>query len=190
MEFANYQLTLAWVYRFLAQSLRYPESVWLTDDYWSAFSTLLGELNLHADWQDIASLLDGYDPVNDLQLEYTRLFINAVPHVVAPPYASVHLEGDGSLYGNIAEKTARFYQNKGFEYAGDDLPDHIVNELEFLAILVQEDGEGYEEFRGKLFIPWFARFKEKVLVEANHPFYRVVITLTDFFTREEQQYGV
>lgn len=190
MESSNYELTLAWVYRFLAQSLRYPDTDWSTDEYWSAFSALLAELNLENQWQEIAAGLAEDDPVSDLQIEYTRLFINAVPHVIAPPYASVHFGADGSLYGNIAEKTNRFYQENGFEYAGDDLPDHIVNELEFLAILVQENEKGYDEFRRKLFLPWFARFKEKVLVEANHPFYRVVITLIDFFTREEQEYGV
>jgi TorA maturation chaperone TorD len=121
-----------------------------------------------------------------VQIEHTRLFINAIPHVAAAPYASVHYKGDGTLYGAIAEQTKKFYRSKGFTLAREnDLPDHLVYELEFLALLAKEDPDGQREFLYSLFTPWFDIFRNKVLREAHHPYYRIVVNLIDFFTREE-----
>ncbi|MCK5193296.1 MAG: molecular chaperone TorD family protein, partial [Desulfobulbaceae bacterium] len=114
-----------------------------------------------------------------------RLFINAVPHVLAPPYASVYAHIDGTLYGPIAEKTKDFYREKGYALSQEDIPDYIVYELEFLAILVEQDEDGYETFLDTLFYPWFSKFEEKVLHETEHPFFIIIVKLIDFFTREE-----
>lgn len=180
-------ISLTFVYRFLAQSMNYPSTEWFNDDYWAILSTLLNELG----WIEEADELklaksDSDDFLEDIQVEHTRLFINSIPHVIAPPYASLYYKGDGTFYGAIAEKTKEFYRSKGFELKQDgDLPDHIIHELEFLALLATEDPAGENEFLEKFFVPWFSIFKNKVIEEAHHPFYRVVIKLIDFFTREE-----
>ena len=71
-----------------------------------------------------------------------------------------------------------------------DLPDHLVHELEFLALLAEEqDHAGEEEFLQKLFRPWFRKFHIRVTDGAHHPFYRVVVQLIDFFTKEEDKDG-
>lgn len=180
------KISLTDIYRFLAQSMKYPEVEWLDDRYWSVLTTLLTEL----EWTDDITELtvwrhDTIDLLEDIQVEYTRLFINAVPHVLAPPYASVYAHVDRTLYGPIAEKTKTFYGEKGYSLAQDDIPDHIVYELEFLAILADENQEGYAEFLETLFYPWFLEFEKRVLSEANNPFYRIIVKLIDFFTREE-----
>ena len=152
--------TMAQIYRFLAQSMRYPDSHWLNNNYWQLLQIILEKIQ----WSDkLAELIRARDAslnfLEDLQVEHTRLFINAVPHVVAPPYASVYFKGDGTLYGNIAEKTKAFYREKGFDLKQeDDLPDHIVYELEFLALLVKEDPESEKLFLDTLFTPWFTIF--------------------------------
>ncbi len=70
---------------------------------------------------------------------------------------------------------------------GSDLPDHIVHELEFLSHLA-EDGDlvGEKEFLENYFLAWFPDFKDRVLSEAHHPYYRLVITMIDYFTKEEE----
>ncbi|MFH1216253.1 MAG: molecular chaperone TorD family protein [Pseudomonadota bacterium] len=175
------------VYRFLAQAMRYPTPDWFTDQYFSVLLSLLSELQLNVEKDELRKAQkESFDFIEDIQVEHTRLFINAVPHVIAPPYASVHYKGDGTFYGSrIAEATKKFYREKGFSLVKeDDLPDHIVYELEFLALLTQEDEKGEREFLDKFFIPWFSIFMKKVTREAHHPYYRVVMKLIDFFTRE------
>lgn len=181
-------ISLAEIYLFLAQSMRYPEADWFDDHYFSVLLTILDELH----WLEEVDALEkarssSDDFLEDVQVEHTRLFINAIPHVPAAPYASVHYKGDGTLYGTIAEKTKQFYAEKGFELKHhNDTADHIVYELEFLALLAKDhDDQGSREFLDTLFVPWFSSFHGKVREEAHHPFYRVVTKLIDFFTREE-----
>ncbi|MBC8318662.1 MAG: molecular chaperone TorD family protein [Desulfobulbaceae bacterium] len=179
-------ITLVEIYRFLAQSMRYPEADWLDDTYWSVLTTLLTELEWHEELNELTTPRNNIaDQLEDLQVEHTRLFINAVPHVLAPPYASVYAHVDGSLYGPIAEKTKKFYGEKGYSLSQNDIPDHIVYELEFLAILADQDPEACEEFLKILFLPWFPLFQERVLAAAKLPFYPVMVKLIDFFTRQE-----
>ena len=187
MNISSDQIAMGDIYRFLAQSMRYPDAQWLNENYWSALLNLLDQLQWQQEREElITAKADAKDFLEDLQVEHTRLFINAVPHVIASPYASVHYKGDGTLYGPLTEETKKFYHEKGFGLAIDnDLPDHIVYELEFLAILVKEDPTGEQEFLEKLFTPWFDIFKNKVVNQAHHPFYRIVVNLIDFFTREE-----
>lgn len=187
MNTTSPQISMADIFRFLAQSMRYPDAEWFNEDFWSVLLNLLDELQWQEDKAELIRVKAGSkDFLEDVQIEHTRLFINAIPHVVAAPYASVHYKGDGTLYGIIAEQTKKFYREKGFALAKEsDLPDHIVYELEFLAILANEDHEGQKKFLRSLFTPWFEIFKSKVLEEAHHPYYRVVMNLIDFFTREE-----
>ncbi|HSR37254.1 MAG TPA: molecular chaperone TorD family protein [Desulfurivibrionaceae bacterium] len=180
------------IYRFLARSMAFPEDAWLHGAYWQALFALLEGLG----WQNEADELrcltnEDASLLAPLQVEYTRLFINAIPHVVAPPYGSVYLSDDGMLYGNSAVLTKNFYREHGFDLPGEaDIPDHLSLELEFLALLAEERHE--EEvflFLRDHFRPWFPAFQARVLAEVRHPFYRVLVNLIDFFTREEWDNG-
>jgi TorA maturation chaperone TorD len=141
------------------------------------------ELEAFRAWREQTS-----DFLDDLRTEYTRLFITAALRKTIPPYASVHLDGDGTLYGRTTERTRDFYRERGFDLADDTEPaDHIHIELDFLAALAGEARFDDEElFLRTLFRPWFERFQEKWTKEARHPFYKVSIQLIDFFTKEEQ----
>ena len=175
------------LYRFLAQSLKFPEHSWFTDDFKTMFFSMLDQLEANEESENLRIFFARTDDfIEDLQIEYTRLFINGVPHVVAPPYGSVYL--DKSLQGLHASKTLTYYREKGCDMAeGSDLPDHIVHELEFLSHLA-EDGDlaGEKEFLQDYFLTWFPDFKNRVLSEAHHPYYRLVITMIDYFTKEEE----
>jgi len=187
MDTTSRQITISDIFRFLAQSMRYPDAEWFNDHFCSVLLTLLDELHWQKDREELVSAKAcAKNFLEDVQIEHTRLFINAIPHVVAAPYASVHDKGDGTLYGKIAEQTKKFYREKGFALTKEnDLPDHLVYELEFLALLAKDDPEGQKIFLTTLFTPWFEVFRSKVLEEAHHPYYRVVVNLIVFFTREE-----
>ncbi|MFH1019781.1 MAG: molecular chaperone TorD family protein [Pseudomonadota bacterium] len=181
-------VNMAEIYRFLAHSMQYPSPDWMQADYFSVLDTFLAELGWDAEAQALRqSISESTDWLEPLQVEHTRLFVNAIPSVIAPPYGSVYLSADGMLYGPSAEKVKAFYREQGFALVGEaDIPDHISFELEFLALLAEEGKSNEAEFfLSHHFRPWFPKFQARVVQEVRHPFYRVLVNLIDFFTREE-----
>lgn len=180
------------VYRFLGRLLAYPDPAWLAAGHPAALAELLAELG----WDEAIRELQGLPSAPDafleaLRIEHTRLFINACPATVAPPYGSVHLPGGGMLNTAFTAKTRAFYRRHGFELANEaDLADYLPLELEFLALL-GEGGEeaASEEFLAECFRPWFVGFRDRVRAGAELPFYRLVVELIDFFTKEEEEDG-
>lgn len=182
---------VATLYRFCALSMQYPDSEWFTDDYRESLYLLLEGLEAN---EEIEKLKQAFskpgDTLEELQIEHTRLFINGIPHVAAPPYGSVYI--DKSLQGQHTEKTLQFYKEHGYSLKdSSDLPDHIRHQLEFLSLLAEEnDGAAETEFLNKIFLPWYPQFKKRVEEEAQHPFYSVIVQLIDFFTMEENEHGI
>ncbi|MEN8142527.1 MAG: molecular chaperone TorD family protein [Thermodesulfobacteriota bacterium] len=177
------------IFRFLALSLRYPAAELFDEDYFAALRSLLEGVGWHEDISELDDLIAGdSDIIETLQVEYTRLFINAAPHVIAPPYGSVYMKGEGTIMNRSTERVRDFYRQHGFDLAaGNEIADHITYELDFLSLLAEsENREGEEElFLGKFFRPWFGKFHNQVIEGADHHFYRVVVRLIDFFTKEE-----
>jgi len=171
--------------------MQYPDPSWLTEQYLSSLYSLLDALEGFSEKEQLASSLDGsINYLEDLQVEYTRLFINGMPHVVAPPYASVYLEK--SLQGKYAENVLIYYRSLGYTLSEhSDLPDNIIHQLEFLSFLAEDkDQQSEEEFLSKYFLPWYKIFSNLIKKESQHPFYHVIISIIDFFTKEEKEYGV
>ena len=179
------------LFRFCAQSMHYPEADWFTNQYLDSLYLLLDALDARQEKESIEfTIATSDDPLEDLQVEYTRLFINGVPHVIAPPYGSVYI--DRSLQGLHAEKTLRFYRKHGYDLKDDaDLPDHLIHQLEFLAILSEKnDVAASNDFLTTIFLPWFSRFETRVRQEAKHPFYSVIAQLIDYLTKEDDEHGI
>lgn len=177
-------MRLAEIYRFLAQIMRYPESSWFNDDFLSVFKELLVQL----EWHDHKNALPEKitDKIlEDIQVDYTRLFINGVPHVIAPPYASIYI--DGTLNSTTADKTRDYFRKKGFDITNTEFPDYLVTELDFMALLEDEEEGSSEEFLGIYFRPWFDKFRDIVLTEAEAPYIKAVVETIDFFTKSETE---
>ena len=175
-------------YLFLSLTMRYPDAVFLTDEFLDTYENLLAGLDLEKEQQRIHACRQEDDNLlQTLKLEYTRLFINAVPHVIAPPYASIYRDGDHDLQGKTTEQTRDFYRENGYDISDSSEPaDHIRFELEFLSALAGEGKFDQEEqFLQKLFRPWFTKFRDQVLAETIHPYYAVSIELIDIFTRKD-----
>jgi TorA maturation chaperone TorD len=182
---------IATIYRFCAQSMHYPSGEWFCEKYLSALSELLRSLGAGEELDTLQQAINAdANSLETLQVEYTRLFITGVPHVAAPPYASVYL--DKTLKGRFSEEITGYYHKAGYTLNDHvDLPDNIIHQLEFLSLLV-EDGKTAmaEEFIRRFIWPWFPIFSSRVKEEAKHPFYPVIISIIDFFTKEEEEYGV
>jgi TorA maturation chaperone TorD len=175
-------------YLFLSQTMRYPEDHFFNDEFLDAYENLLVELELQEEQQRLHSCRKEDDNLlQTIQVEYTRLFINAIPHIIASPYASVYENGDHDLQGKITEKTRDFYREHGYDIADTAEPaDHIRFELEFLAALVRNGKlDDEKQFLQQLFRPWFSKFRDRVLEGSEHPYYTISIQLVDLFTRKE-----
>jgi len=182
---------IATIYRFCAQSMQYPDPSWLTERYFSSLYNLLDALGGTEEKELLTSAaLSSKNYLEDLQVEYTRLFINGMPHVTAPPYGSVYLEK--SLQGKYAEDVLTFYHSLGYSMSENaDLPDNLIHQLEFLSFLAEDKNrEAEEHFLSRFFLPWYTTFSKLVKKETQLPFYRVIITIIDFFTKEEKEYGI
>ncbi len=177
-------IRLAEIYRFLAQTMRYPESSWFNDDFLSVFKELLVQLEWH---DQLKALPEKISPeiLEDIQVEYTRLFINGIPHVVAPPYASVYI--DGTLNSTTADKTREYFRKKGFDITTQEFPDHLVTELDFMSMLEDEEEESSEEFLRIYFRPWFDKFRDIVLKDTADHYIKTAVELIDFFTKNEHE---
>ncbi len=143
--------------------------------------------------------------VEDLAVEFTRLFIGPGKHI--SPHESVHNErndGDwGQLWGKSTVEVKKFIETAGLEYQSDynGLPDHISVEMEFMQeaarreaqTMTEGDNEGllYCLKMQKIFIDdhlytWIPDFCTKVINEAKLSFYREMAKLTKSFVEFEK----
>lgn len=173
---------------FLAQSLQYPEKNWLTDSYFTLFEKLAQHLEQDHNAPAIRQQYHEDDRgLEILQTEYTRLFINHIPSVIAPPYSSIYLDSEAGLYGPSAVWVKQFYQQHGVDLAGEaDIPDHLARELQFIALMLDDNLlDAAEQFLEQHLRVWFPRFKERVYQQSSNRFYRAILEMIDFFTRKE-----
>ena len=73
--------------------------------------------------------------------EYTLSFLGPGPHV--SPYASVHHDAEGQLWGDSTVQVKRFVEGVGLSFEGnwDSIPDHIAIELELMQRLSAYEAE-------------------------------------------------
>ena len=142
-------------------------------------------------------------PLQDLLVDYTRLFLGA-PQALAKPYASVWLSTEPELMQDSAMELLRLYAQGGFEIdeAFADLPDHVAVELEFLYLLNfqlnQAQAAGDEAaalavavLRTAFLVGhlgrWLGGFILAVHEHAQSDFYRELAEFTELFVRLEGQ---
>lgn len=184
---------LASLYRFCGQSMRFPEPVWFNGNYLACLFSLLDHLGAVHEKTAIEAAFassSAESALEEIQIEYTRLFINGVPHVSAPPYGSAYL--DGSLQGKSTDIVLNFYRQHGYQPQDSNIPPgHLVHQLEFLARLTERgDVITEQSFLSTCIIPWYGQFAERVLNKAHHPFYRTVVQIIAFFIEEEDEHGI
>jgi TorA maturation chaperone TorD len=81
-----------------------------------------------------------------LREEYTRTFIGPGPHV--SPYASVHRQGEGQLWGESTVGAKRFIEATSLSLESDwaSIPDHIAIELELMQRLCAQEATLWAQF--------------------------------------------
>lgn len=179
------------LYKFFSKCFYYPDKD-LTElfhrDTIEAFVQIFSEKPTNQekflDWIDHCESESAM--LRDLQVEYTGLFITAVPKVLAPPYASFYLENE--IYGRMSGEISGVYHQYGFRISGQmkEPADHLALELEFLSRMVDtHEWEGLEgEFLRKYLLTWLNDFNLRVKEEARLPVYPYLVTVLKLFLTE------
>ena len=160
-----------------------------------SFLSTLSVLGANLEDDFFKKLEDGV--IEDLAVEYTRLFMGPGKHV--SPHESVHHErndGDwGRLWGADTVSVKKFIETAGLEYKSgyEGLPDHISVELEFMQEAAKREAQAWSEDNNndavyclkmeKKFIDehlskWVPGFCDRIISEANLSFYREMARIT------------
>ncbi|WP_294348337.1 molecular chaperone TorD family protein [Prosthecochloris sp.] len=168
------------ILRFLSHCFAYPNSAFLPN-----LQTQLQNIATKKDKAGFDSLLQLFERENSEQLqgEYTRLFITGYPSTPCPPYESVFREG--TMLGSNSRKVDHLYREWGMT-SDPDLLDHISTELEFLAFLASaatldetrnNANETYHSFFHDHVQQWIPDFSEKLHDNTKSPAYRKLAAL-------------
>ncbi|CAB1062658.1 hypothetical protein D1BOALGB6SA_7438 [Olavius sp. associated proteobacterium Delta 1] len=144
--------------------------------------------------------------LEDLAVEYTRLFVGPGKHIA--PYESVHHQKEGvqsgQLWGELTTQVKNIIESSGLEYTSEytGLPDHISVELEYMQRVIQREAQAWKAdddktallclknekiFVGEHLIRWIPDFCEKVIEATETPFYREMARLTRSFIEFEKE---
>ena len=207
-------LARLYIYRFLQLVTTYPDMTLLemlkSDELWESLERAVEILGIGGQdtIQGLDSWLKSYEDdeklLTDLRIEYTYLFINAIPHVPAPPYESAYTDR-GLLMGEPVSEVLRTYREAGLTMSEsyDALPDHVAAELEFMFYLVRQETvtsestqleradvwrERQRQFLSEHLLRWMPSFLERVTASARRPFYRLLGHLTKVILGSEKRY--
>ncbi len=142
------------------------------------------------------------DIIEELSVEYTRLFLGPGRHI--SPYESVWREADGAHWGKSTSEVKIFIETLGLNYTEDwtGLPDHIGVEFELMKKLVDHENkvrvgkdmktvrlclEIQKRFMDEHIYKWVPGFCEKVIEESREDFYRQIALLTKQFIEFDRE---
>ncbi len=144
--------------------------------------------------------------LEDLAVEYARIFLGPGKHL--SPHESVHHQREnaqwGQLWGESTAEVKKIIESSGLEYKSEykGLPDHISVELEFMQQVILREEQAWEaddkdmaflclenekKFIKEHLVRWVPIFCEKVIQEAELPFYREMAGLTKKFIEFENE---
>ncbi|MDZ7640551.1 MAG: molecular chaperone TorD family protein [Desulfurivibrio sp.] len=142
----------------------------------------------------------------ELLVEYSALFLGPFK-VLADPHGSIYLEPEErKLMGDTTVRVGDLYKFAGLALQEIEAPDHIALELEFMAFLSLNLGNGVKviednkeegvppldcaavrsEFLGDLLSPWIPPFCAEIRKNAALDFYPVVADCLETFIETEK----
>ena len=137
--------------------------------------------------------------VEELGIEYTRLFLGPGPHISAHESIFADLDcGEGGLWGKKTVEVKKFIETAGFDYKTEftGLPDHVSVELEFMQRLAEAEADRWrrgetekafwclgveKKFIEEHLMKWVPDFCDEVIDKAAMPFYGEMAALTKNF---------
>jgi len=166
------------------------------------FQEALSELGAPLDQDFLTALEESL--IEDLSVEFTRLFIGPGKHISTQEsvYANQNGGTTGMLWGDSTVDVVRFIRSVGLNMMDDlyEIPEHISVELELMDLLTDREARAWEEnnkeetlnclklekqfFEGHL-VYWMPEFCNQVMEEAESSFYRSMARATAAFIELE-----
>ncbi len=131
----------------------------------------------------------------ELQIDHTRLFINSQPHALAHPFAGWHM-GERVLFDMKAMELIEFYAAYDVYREDESIPpDHIMVEIEFLSMMIEQYLETAEEkyyqamnqMVSNHMIHWIPVFANAIKENAQSDYYKVLATIIKDLIIEMQE---
>lgn len=152
-------------------------------------------------------------PIGDLEQEYVELFVVPNPRYVAP-YESVYRDAwllpvahdpespfaarsrmiKGLVMGESTAAVQECYRDAGL-VPSEELPDHIANELRFMAYLWERETQTPQEggryatlrarFRDEHLLKWVGQLHDRILESERLRYYSVALKLAELILRSE-----
>lgn len=136
---------------------------------------------------------DAGELLQQMEIEYTRLFINAYPKAAVGLYASLHWNKQ-CVFSDPVEfwRKAKVALNDRW----NERSDHLVAELGFMGYLIEKELEQknriyytlQNEFLERHFLKWLPAFCAKLTESAESKFYKIISRITMDFIEKEVEY--
>ena len=115
-----------------------------------------------------------FPTLEEIQEDYTRLFINNIPKTLAPPYEGYYRENQE----DTLQKLNLFYAQEGYE-SGNERADHIVSELQFYALLKHSNKTDLAlEFFNEHLNKWIFSFADKIMINTKTKYFQLIGKIT------------
>ena len=133
-----------------------------------------------------------------LSAAYARLFLGPF-EILAPPYASLYLDPERRLMGQVSLEVARSYAEAGLGpgTGPNEPPDHVAHELEFMYFLAFREinerdpvwAERQRQFWFNHLRNWLPDLAENIADARCHPFYDALADLLASFCNLENSFS-
>ena len=146
-----------------------------------------------------------FDAMEELGLEFTRLFVGPDSHISAHESIFTDMDGGtGGLWGTRTVEVKNFIETAGLDYdpTFTGIPDHISVELEFMQKLAEWEADKWDQkdpenaqycqkvqgiFLEKHLLCWLPKFCDEVIAQAEIPFYQAMAELSKSYIDFERQ---
>ena len=137
-----------------------------------------GKKNL---FTDILTSLNENDQDN-LEAEYTSLFITGYPKTPCPPYFSAYQTG--MIVSEHSEKLYNIYEEYGIELSNEQFPDFIPTMMEFMTLLLTNEQEKEAKEFYKEYLSWISEFSENIKRNTKEKYFLKIADELINFTKE------
>ena len=129
--------------------------------------------------KNILAFLENEENREELEAEYTSLFVTGYPKTPCPPYFSAYQTG--MIVSDYTDKLYDLYEEYGIELSNEQFPDFIPIMMEFMTLLLTNDLNEEAKSFYKDYLSWLGEFSDNIKRNTkNEYFISIANELGDF----------
>lgn len=122
----------------------------------------------------------------ELEGEYTALFITGYPKTPCPPYFSAYQTG--MIVSEYSEKLYDLYEEYGIELSNEQFPDFLPTMMEFMTLLLTNELKKEAENFYNEYLSWTNEFSKNIKRNAKEDYFIEIAEQLNVFTKEVNNY--